>query len=64
MDSRYMVKQYIGKLQISSGQFQVFMTGNPKWLLFDPLHNGFSTCMQFPVEKKRLRRDWRKFLVV
>jgi hypothetical protein len=65
MDRRYMVKQYVAVVRTQTGQrFRVFETGNEKWYLFDPLVPGCdsSGCIQFPVEKRRLRDDLRRAL--
>lgn len=67
-----MVKQYVGLVRDpkTAATFQVFETGDSRFLLFDPMvrstPNGAwtSACMQFPVRKRELRRGWRRFMVV
>lgn len=63
MDRRYMVKQYVGRVQGKRACFQVFESGDPKYYLFDPLdRDGCSLCNQFPILKKDLKDDVRRAL--
>lgn len=70
MKSEMQIKQYIGKVfsRTSWGTiqyFQVFTTGNPKFLLFCQLDKTgtFQTGLHIPTRKSDLRRDWRKNMV-
>lgn len=63
MDPRYMVKKYIGVVRGNYGWFAVFTTKDPKVVLFCALagtdengHGGYQGGLQFPVERKRLKR--------
>ena len=67
MRQEYMVKQYVGKVKNNLGYyFMVFTTGNPKYLLFCPMDKTgqFMGTIQFPVLKKDLNRNWKKYMVV
>lgn len=59
LDQRaYMVKQYVAVVQNRRGtKFMVFRTGDDKFYLFCPLHNGCLSDVQFPVRKTELRRE-------
>lgn len=58
MSRAYMVKQYVAVVQNRRGQkFMVFKTGDDKFYLFCPLHNGCLSTTQFPVRKTALRRE-------
>lgn len=58
------VKQYVSVVANCRGRrFMVFKTGNDKFYLFCALDDqGFQTGLQFPVEKKRLRREFSSAL--
>jgi hypothetical protein len=57
------VKQYVARLRSRTGaRFNVFMSGDPKFYLFDPLDGDCSTCMQFPVRKSELKPEYRRAL--
>ena len=66
MRREMMVKGYVGMVRSSRGYFfTVFTTGDPAYLLFCPMDSTGHVMgtIQFPILKKNLRRDWRKFLV-
>lgn len=56
------VKQYMAIVQSPKigTKFMVFQTGDPKFYLFDMLDkDGCSTCIQFPIKKADLKREYR-----
>ena len=59
------VKQYITKIRLPNGQqFQVYTTGDPRYLLLAQLDpDNCATGLQVPVLKKDLKRGWKRFSV-
>lgn len=63
LDRRYMVKQYVTKIQGGRGIFRVFETGDPKWYLFSMVDQyDCDTGIHIPILKTDLRRDVRHAL--
>ena len=63
-DQRLMPKQRLGQVTARYAEFEVFTTGDPKWLLFcvmKPLGNShfISTGLQHPVLISNLKPGWR-----
>ena len=63
-DQRFMVKQRLGQITGQYAEFEVFTTGDPRWLLFcpmQPLGNGHfaSGTLQHPVLISNLKPGWR-----
>lgn len=64
MDPRYQVKQWLSRIQEKRGLFDVFATGDSRFVLFRCVagtdkngHGGWNTGLEFPVARKDLRKD-------
>jgi hypothetical protein len=65
VNAAFQTKQYVARLRspVTGVQFNVFMSGDPKFYLFDPLDEfGCSKCLQFPVRKRDLLPQYRSAL--
>jgi hypothetical protein len=63
--SAYQAKQFVARLRspTTGARFNVFESGDASCYLFDLLDAyDCSTCMQFPVRKCELRREYRSAL--
>ncbi len=65
MERSLQIKQYITMIRLPGGQqFQVYVTGDARYLLFAQLDsNNCATGLQIPVLKKNLVRGWKRFSV-
>jgi len=61
-----MVKQYVCRIKVKTGLFDIYMTGNSKFYLFraiDPT-GTYGTGFEFPIKKTDLKRGWKQHIVV
>jgi hypothetical protein len=60
-DMRMTPKQRLGQITIRGVEYEVFTTGDPRWLLFCPMMpTGDSSTIHFPVRLSDLRPGWWK----
>jgi hypothetical protein len=62
-DQRMMPKGRLGQITIGGVEYEVFTTGDPKWLLFSPMMlTGVSSAIHIPVRRSDLKPGWWKRL--